>query len=297
MRSDMAKVIVERPRRKPRGARKGRPVALDDLPSHEGMRRAKALSGNRKEFNENLQPLRRYLERQVGRPWSKVYAEISENLRIDNAVQQHVRDHLRDFVLVKPRALHRSWFNPRRDPWWQPLYVDPVSGLLCRTDRLPQVRARRRAERNQPPVPVTRVALDKNSELRLVAGFWYHVRLAPLPEPVYRVSREVQKKFRNGYSAHKGVDEVEVDVRRLVTPSVRDAVTGESIPAGPATDDTASRNLYRREHPTRPLRGRQARPLPPRAAPPWPVQFAAGGELIPHRLPVRRALRIGVFSE
>lgn len=40
MRSDVAKVIVERPRRVERATAtaKGRAVGLDELPSHEGMR-------------------------------------------------------------------------------------------------------------------------------------------------------------------------------------------------------------------------------------------------------------------
>src|SRR5262249_20977740 len=156
---------------------------------------AHALRGDRKELNENLQPLRRYLERQVGRPWRKVYAEIAKNLQVDSTVQQHVRDHLRDFVAVKPSRVN-SW-RSRATPWWQSFYVDPASGLLCRTDRLPEVKARRRAERNRPPAPVTRVALGKDGELRLLAGLWYHVRLAPLPEPMYRVCRETLKRFRN----------------------------------------------------------------------------------------------------
>jgi hypothetical protein len=249
MRSDMAQVIVERPRVKPRSSRKGRAVALDDLPSHEGMRRARALRGERKQLNENLQPLRRYLERQVGRPWRKIYAEISQNLRVGSTVQQHVRDHLNDFVAVKPRRVN-SWRSRLGGPWWQPFYVDPATGLLCRTDRLPEVKARRRAERNRPPAPVARVALGKDSELRLVCGIWYHVRLAPLPEPIYFVSRETQRRFRNGYSERGGVDEVEGEVRRLVT-WVKDAVTRELIAAGPATDDSASWNLYQRAHPNR----------------------------------------------
>jgi hypothetical protein len=45
------------------------------LPTHEGLRRAQSLRGDRKQMNESLGPLRRYLERQVGRPWNKVYAE------------------------------------------------------------------------------------------------------------------------------------------------------------------------------------------------------------------------------
>jgi hypothetical protein len=150
MREDMAQVIVERPRIKPFNTRKGRRQALDDLPTHEGMRRAQALRGDRKQLNENLAPLRRYLESQVGRPWNKVYAEIAARLRVDNTVQQHVRDHLRDFVAITPRRNISGWRAPIDGGlWWQRLYVDPVTGLLCRTDKLPEERARRRARRNK----------------------------------------------------------------------------------------------------------------------------------------------------
>src|ERR1700733_10559155 len=98
MREDMAQVIVERPRIKPYNHRKGRSPDLENLPDHEGMRRGRALRGDRKQLNENLAPLRRYLEKQISRPWDKIYSEIAAHLRIDSAVQQHVRDHLCDFV-------------------------------------------------------------------------------------------------------------------------------------------------------------------------------------------------------
>jgi len=81
-------------------------LAHDDLPSHEGMRAPHVRDWGGKVLNENLAPLRRYLERQVGRKWDKVYAEISAQLRPTSAVQQHVRDHLHDFVAVTPRELH-----------------------------------------------------------------------------------------------------------------------------------------------------------------------------------------------
>src|SRR6266536_2639198 len=100
MRKDMSRVIVERPRLGGGRHRKGRAVPLEDLPKQEGIGRP--YTGDWKTLNENLSPLRRYLERQVGRPWNKVYSEISRHLRADNAVQQHVRDHLRDFVAIKP---------------------------------------------------------------------------------------------------------------------------------------------------------------------------------------------------
>jgi hypothetical protein len=131
MRNDMAKVIVERPRIPAFNCRKGRTQALDDLPAHEGMRWSHALRGDRKELNENLTPLRRYLERQVGRPWNKVYPEIAARLRVDNTVQQHVRDHLRDFVAVTPRRAIGGWRSRASGLWYQRLYVDPITGLLA----------------------------------------------------------------------------------------------------------------------------------------------------------------------
>ena len=76
MREDMARVIVERPRKGGHRSRGSRRQEYEDLPAHEGMRRPWAVRGDEKELNENLAPLRRYLARQVGRPWSKVYSEI-----------------------------------------------------------------------------------------------------------------------------------------------------------------------------------------------------------------------------
>ena len=105
------------------------------------MRRAQALRGDRKQLNENLAPLQRYLESQVGRPWNKFYAEIAARLRVDSTVDRYVRDHLRDFVAVTPRRNISGWRAPIRGGlWWQPLYVHPVTGLLCRTDKLPEER-------------------------------------------------------------------------------------------------------------------------------------------------------------
>jgi hypothetical protein len=107
-----------------------------------------------RELNENLSPLRRYLERR-----DKVYSEISAHLRADNTVQQHVRDHLRDFVCWPQRRA--GWYftypGDRKEPfsrlWYQPLYVDEKDGILKRTDRLSEEKARRRARRKPPSRP------------------------------------------------------------------------------------------------------------------------------------------------
>jgi hypothetical protein len=103
MREDMAKVIVTRPRVLDSMVRKGRNVPDEHLPKAIGLRRHAHERGGYKMLNETLAPLRRYLERQVGRPWDKVYSEIAQRLRPSSTVQQHVRDHVGDFV-----NLHRA---------------------------------------------------------------------------------------------------------------------------------------------------------------------------------------------
>jgi hypothetical protein len=74
---DMYKVIVELPRKGSRltNASDGRIFrSTEEVTSKIGIKRGHL---DRKYLNENLPPLRRFLASQVGRPWNKVYAELS----------------------------------------------------------------------------------------------------------------------------------------------------------------------------------------------------------------------------
>jgi hypothetical protein len=140
MREDMDKVIVERPRlgggaRRPKGNRKRERLAFfDQLPTREGYRRR--WTSGEKHFNEHLGPLPRFLQSQVGRPWNKVYSEISQHLRLDSAVQSHVLDHLWDYVEVHTALVDGVVCNSKGEPladrrWRRSLfYVCPKCGLL-----------------------------------------------------------------------------------------------------------------------------------------------------------------------
>jgi hypothetical protein len=80
MRDDMRRVIITRgrffdPNCQPR---KGRRKPLEELPTKRSMRRDYNESWGRKSLNDYLSPLRRYLAKQVGRPWDKVYSEICQ---------------------------------------------------------------------------------------------------------------------------------------------------------------------------------------------------------------------------
>jgi hypothetical protein len=145
MRDDMFEVIIERPRhasraRFPRKLRRRDAVATRHDPERLGFVAGIGLTD--KSLNENLAPLRRYLERQVNRSWDKVWSEICAKLRPSSTVQQHVRDHISDFVAIKTfmkdglvwaAGDHRFYGRPH--PLKQSrakLFVDPRSRLLRR---------------------------------------------------------------------------------------------------------------------------------------------------------------------
>jgi hypothetical protein len=209
VRRDMAKVIVERPRHgsRLRGARKGyrkrfHKIALEDQPKRE---RIEERGGGMKNFNEHLGPLRRYLLGQVDRPWNKVYSEICTNLSRDSVVQDHVRDHVWDYVEVNVKlkngqpcyASGRLCDQPLNTYWWGRfpiLYVCPKSGLLR---RVKPPRGRRRP--NQPPNlrdsgRLTLVPFDADNVFALVNRAWHFVEFAPFP-------RRCQKRDPGGVFA------------------------------------------------------------------------------------------------
>jgi hypothetical protein len=251
VREDMAKVIVERPRIIDYYPRKGRARPLEELPKQLGMRRSQQERHGEKVLNENLAPLRRFLMRQVGRPWDKVYSEIAARLRADNTVQQHVRDHLEDFVAIRARKGISTGYRRGDDVlWWQPLYVDPRDGILKRTDRLPEVKAGRRQQRRQKGA-VERIELSKTRQLRRMDGIWYEITLAPLPEPEYEPFVEVRNVHLRRYKRNRSLADNEVWTRRLVSPPVVDLATGQVVYPGPAVDTETAWWWFRRDHPDR----------------------------------------------
>ena len=186
MRDDMAKVIVERPRRKVSGRPRGRLGSdWESQPTKQGMKYRWA---DTKSLNENLAPLRRYLARQVGRPWAKVYSEISAHLKATNAVQQHVRDHLKDYVAIKVS------FNKAGEPmsvsgWWRSydFYVDPLDGILKRAKNdTDKARKRAKEQRRQRLAleqrKISRIDLAPGSDLRRLSGIWFAVNYTVTPD-------------------------------------------------------------------------------------------------------------------
>ncbi|GAB5459765.1 MAG: hypothetical protein Hens3KO_27950 [Henriciella sp.] len=194
MREDMFKVIVERPRlgRKHAPRSKLRYNKCPDRKCASGRRIVLEHAGYTKDLNENLAPLRRYLNKQVGRPWNKVFSEICQSLDTGSTVKQHVRDHLTDFILVKVSVDETGrvfsanhWGQPvPPEQWWAKLYVDPKDGLIKRTDKLCRklglvpYRDAIRVARKRRVQPERTLALSRESPTRIYAklnGHWFAV--------------------------------------------------------------------------------------------------------------------------
>lgn len=188
MRNDMFKVIVERPRRGGGFHAERRTPIDEDSPARESLRWRHV---DRKWLNENLRPLERYLRQQVGRPWDKVFSEICQGIDRRNTVQQHIHQHLGDYVAVKVVVIDgipcepTRWgeMRPLESAWASRFYVDPCNGLLRANkarERTRKEQSARQMERRRPPAH--RRELSPLRQLHRLGGIWYEVGLAPLTD-------------------------------------------------------------------------------------------------------------------
>lgn len=207
----MAKVIVERPRigsrnnsDDPKGySRKayGKHKDLEDMPSKESMSRGRKYGYDCKQLNEHLRPLYRFLDKQIGRPWDKVFSEICERINMNSTVQRHIMQHVFDHVASKLHVgddgipmIHYSFggFRPIYDSWYK-LYVHPGDGLLKRVKKpkgwkpQPWIGAhwgdeKRRKESARANGPDW--GKPTCHQFHKINGIWYVVELAPIPFPL-----------------------------------------------------------------------------------------------------------------
>ena len=161
-------------------------------------RRLAMENGPTKSFDDHLAPLKRYLQKQVGRPWNDVFSEICEHSDTGSVVKMHVREHVAGFVVQHVRrgrdgalycTLQYSGEAKLVDSW-QEFYVDPDDGLLksvrelCK--QLGTIPIRERLKKNrkrQKPSyvrQVSRLAWHMKFE-----GIWYLVELSTHPRDKY----------------------------------------------------------------------------------------------------------------
>lgn len=181
MRPDMTKVITERPRAGPRlktqkGERKRLQRGTEELPLRESTarRRKPCCRG----LTDLLGPLQRFLERNAGRPWDKVYSEIRAQVHPRKQVELHILDHVEGFVeravVMVGKVPHRrtAWYDGSTE-LWAPFYVHPVHGLLLKN--------RHRRRRSRHTTNPGFLKMDDSRQLRILDELWFEVKLEPIP--------------------------------------------------------------------------------------------------------------------
>jgi hypothetical protein len=171
MRADMAKIIVERPRGGGRATGKRHRLhtrLLRDMEAESNIAPMWKHSGGDKWFSDNLNPLYRYVDRQVGRPWNKVYSEIAGHISPGNTVQAHVLVHLwqhveRHVVEKDGRVEHSPSYWGGHELRDRQLYVCPRTGLLKAYRRRPKLK------------PVDVVPASSDRAFRRHRGRWVEV--------------------------------------------------------------------------------------------------------------------------
>jgi len=161
MRSDMFKVIVERPRWGASHASSPKLKRTKDYTIKNIGHKRHAMESARytKAFNENLAPLVRFLRSRLGQSWDSIFSEICATLDTGSTVKLHVRQHIEDFVLTRISigrhgewlfkgevlSLEQRWFRQRA------FFVDPQDGVLKEAallaERLPVANRTMKGER------------------------------------------------------------------------------------------------------------------------------------------------------
>lgn len=184
MRSDMKKVVVERPRwgSRQRNCKFG--ARLKYVPEHDYDEQPKkprgfeSYNGSGKQFTDVLGPLKGFLRKNIGRPWNKVYSELCSSLDKRKVTGKHVFDHLKDmvqtncFIGSSGKVCYLGYTGLENEV--DDLYVHPRTGLLC-CPRPESKRERNRRELLAQEVQL--MLLDNDTGYRKHNGQWYRVKL------------------------------------------------------------------------------------------------------------------------
>lgn len=204
MRSDMGKVVCERPRvgggeKQPKGYyKKLNQIPPEDHPKRESISKK---WGYGKSFTDVLGPLRGYVHSVIGKYFDKVYSEIKKALPGDNMSVRHVIGHLWQFlerkvIIVDGKPCHLEMryrycqqpgvdYTPIEYSKYRTIaYVDPLDGIIKRAPNRPEPRTEKK--------PKTR-HWDGNKLYHKIDGIWYECEYSSYDIVTHQVESSIYR--------------------------------------------------------------------------------------------------------
>ena len=167
--------------------------ASEDLSGKIGMKQGFV---DRRSLDENLAPLKRWIESQANRPWNNAYAQLCASIDRRNSVQEHIFAHIDNFVacetnLIDGKVHVVSAWERKPQPVEESratLHVHPLTGMRPKNrHRIRRKQHRQEEQRSaRDALAAKRCDLSPWNQFHCPDHIWYHVTLAMLDEPVWR---------------------------------------------------------------------------------------------------------------
>ncbi len=217
MRSDMGKVVTERPRQGhsmsygSNGLRaEWKTESLEEAVKHSSMRKMhKRDRFKGKAFSDLLGPLTRFLRSRVGKNWNKVNSEIAKNLKLDSMSGYHIRSsHLEGMVEKNPQLIDGKYYRPIRWSYQgkhSPIFKDEFfvdkEGILREGKYSYRAQYRKRSK-----TPLEKFEKD-GFVYQKAEGIWYKhwTTEYETSEPVYETRRSKENELYRAVIGHRKV--------------------------------------------------------------------------------------------
>lgn len=153
----------------------------------ESMTSRYARHWNRKQLNENLNPLFGIVRKNVGRPWNKIYSELCSVFDARSVINQHILQHLNQYVeqenviFVDGELRFRqkySGINYGLKDGYVEYYVDPRDGILKHNKWYKSYKHSQRMLKNQRDIEALKIkrVIDDSTELHKIEDIWFEVK-------------------------------------------------------------------------------------------------------------------------
>ena len=200
----------------------------------------------RKSFSENLSPLYGAVRKAVGTRWDKFYSELCSTFDKRSVINQHILQHLNDFISVKTFlqdgdvCVVDSYYGPRPIKTCRTeFFVDPRDGIIKKNKWYTNYKteARKAVRQRKAEESKTYRKLSDTLVLALVDGVWFEFELQPVPQGQTVYEKPANKEYFKPYGIGKDLSwdmltlaqKQRLGVPKFTGKKAKDLFTGETV--------------------------------------------------------------------